>query len=385
MNQLIEIGSIFIQSIFSIIKAPIFWILILILYLQYNRLGKIERKVLGGNKQSIYERIVYSTLSGILGGVLGSIIMLILRITVEIDDFGLIFILALLLMLINPRFLCFSYSGGIVSLVSLIFGYPDIDVSSIMAIVAILHLIESFLIRADGYKTRIPMFIDREGATVGGFNMIRYWPVPFIILMPSNQTILMGGVIAALGYGDMAFTEYPKNKAIQSSKHLFVYSMVLLALSVLSAKVYFLKFIAALFAPSAHEFLIQYSRKKERSRKPIFTPVNNGVRVLETKRDGVAEKLGIKMGDVILSINGIKVGSVEQMRNILNNIPSYIWIDYYNRNGQLVNKDYCDYKNGIKDLGILVVPKYSPYVFDIDQQQGFIIKAYKWVKRKLAI
>ena len=374
-----------IQILLSIIKAPIFWILIFILYLQYNRIGKLEKKILGGNKQSIYERIVYSTLSGILGGILGSLVMLALRITVEVDDFGFIFILALFLMLINPRFLCFSYSGGIVSIVSLLFGFPDIDVSSLMAIIAILHLVESFLIRVDGYRTRIPMFIDREGIIVGGFNMIRYWPVPLIILMPSNQTALMGGIIATLGYGDMAFTEYPKDKAKHSSRQLFVYSVILLSLAVLSSKLYFLKFLAALFAPIAHEFLIQYSRKKERSKKPIFTPVNNGVRVLETKRNSVAEKMDIKMGDIIFSINGIRVESIEQMRSVLNNISSYIWIDYYNQKGQLVNKDYCDYKNGIKDLGILVVPKYSPYVFDIDGQQNIIVKVYRWIKRKLAI
>jgi len=385
MNYLFKLIDILIQSMLSILQSPFFWLLIMILFLQYYRIGKLEKKILGANKQSVYERVVYSTLSGLIGGMLGSILLIILGVTIDTNNFRIILGLALILMLIHPRFLCFSYSGGIVSIVSLIFNISTIDVSSIMIMVAVLHLIESLLIRVDAYKTRIPIFIENNGRTVGGFNMIRYWPIPLILQVPINYQLTISGIVAALGYGDMTITEYPKDRARHSSNQLLIYSIALLVFSLLSLQYNLFKAIAAVFAPVAHELIIQHSIRKERSRKPLFAPENKGVRVLDTSPNGIANKMGINSGDIIVSINGINVNSIEDIRRIMVHAPSYIWIDYFDKNGKLLNKDYCDYRNGIKDLGLLVVPKYSSFVLDINKSQSIIIRLFKLIKRKLAI
>lgn len=109
MGYLFQLISILIQTMFSILKSPIFWVTLLVIFIQYYRIGKLESKILGANKQSVYERVVYSALTGILGGIIGSVIMVILRVDIVLEDFKIMFVLSLFFMLIHPRLLCFSY------------------------------------------------------------------------------------------------------------------------------------------------------------------------------------------------------------------------------------------------------------------------------------
>ena len=229
----------------------------------------MEKQIIGVNKESTFLRVLKSSAIGIIGGLIGSVIIMLLGITISAGDFWYIVVLAVLLMLIHPRFICFSYAGGIIAILNLTVGYPKVNVPSIMAIVAVLHMIESFLILVDGDTTKIPIFIERNNRIVGGFNMLKFWPIPFIVLIAQTQTItsggltltdwwpiidisdalplgkklvfFMAGVIAALGYGDIAVTEHPKKKARNSAKNLFIYSCILLVLSIYASYFYLFK------------------------------------------------------------------------------------------------------------------------------------------------
>ncbi len=411
MIRVIEIIIAAIFTILSLIKNPLYWIVILLVFVQYKRIVKIEKQILGINKESIYSKTFKSALFGIIGGFVGSIIIILLGITIEANDFKYIFILAVILMLIHPRFICFSYSGGLISILSIIIGVPKVNVSSIMAIVAILHLIESILILVDGQSTKIPIFIERDNKIVGGFNMVRFWPIPFIVLIAISQSAGIGGlqpsewwpifkaynleisnniaffmvgIIAALGYSDMAITDFPKNKVKISSRNLLLFSCILLFLALLSSRINELKIIAALFSPIAHEILIQMGRKKEKKGKPIFTPSSRGIRILDIIPKGIAHKIGIQPGDVILSLNGYAVNNKEEVNKILFYRPSYIIIKYISRKGVVATKEIRDAKNGIKSLGILAIPVNSSYSFIAKEIKSPIIIIFRHIKNKIS-
>lgn len=368
-------------SLLSSLKSPIYWIVVAIVIFQYKKLGKMEKMILGSYKEPLYKKAIASTVLGLLGGMVGSIVFMILGTRVNSNDFIYILPLAILLSLIHPRFICFSYAGGIVSLISLLFGYPKINIISVMTIVAVLHLIEAFLIILDGHNGKIPIFMEKDNEIVGGFNMNRFWPVPFLVFL-EGYGVMPVTVIAVLGYGDFALTKHPKDKTKETASMLFIFSAILLILSELSKSYSQLLYVLAIVSPVFHEMIIQMGRKRERSGKAIFTPSQRGLKLLDTMPYGVGEKMGLKTGDIILAINGNVVQKKEDILNVLRFLPKYIWIDVLNENGKLVTLDYKDYRKGIQSLDVLFIPEEPDYSFVVEEVKSPLSRLLKGIKRK---
>ena len=160
MQLFLEIAYYSLRNILYSLKSPLFLVVITIIFLQYKKIGTLEKR--------LYNTLI-STAFGLLGGLIASIIFILMGTTINPKDFYFLLPLALGLSLISPRFICFSYAGGIIALLSLIIGYSDINVSGILMVVGVLHLVESFLILVDGNAMRSPVFMEREGDVVGGF------------------------------------------------------------------------------------------------------------------------------------------------------------------------------------------------------------------------
>lgn len=388
----------FIQILWMTIKAvalsifdPFFWIVVALIAMQYRNKIDVERQMMGREQESLKELILDSVFYGFLAAIIGSVIIIFLGITIENIGFQYVWPLAVLLILINPRYICFSYAGGIISLMSLITGVPKVNVPGLMAIVGILHLMESMLIYIDGHRNSTPVFLELDdGRIAGGFSMQKYWPIPFAALMivsgftgghgvnmPDWWPIIkpMGvGInniifaittgIAALGYGDIALTQLPEKKSKISAARLFLFSISLIMLSVGGIYSDIFKYAAAVFGPVAHELLIIKGQRDEKNNKPLFMAPENGIMVLSTVKGSPAEKIGLKPGDVILKINDVPVNCEEDVLRILMAYPSIMWITVRELNGNFVNYEYRDI-HGISGLGILIVPKYSPTVYKI--------------------
>ncbi|MGE5406023.1 MAG: PDZ domain-containing protein, partial [Candidatus Saccharibacteria bacterium] len=182
IELLTEVGKAYFKE-----GAASFWILYLLAVLlvlwQYRRMQQIT----GGPPTSqvkLYLRpTIISALAGIIAGYVGSILLVVCGIDLGGSNFLLVFLLALCLMLIHPRFICFAYAGGILSICNILFGFPHLKVAQVMGLVAILHIVESILILLTGYLDPLPVYTSRPGSgTVGGFNLQKFWPIPLIAL-----------------------------------------------------------------------------------------------------------------------------------------------------------------------------------------------------------
>ncbi len=370
-----------IYSILNTLKSPFFWIVIGIIFFQYRKIGEMEKKILGGSKKSPFYNVLISTVFGLVGGILGSVIFTYFGTIINPEDFYFILPLAILLSMINSRFICFSYAGGIVSLISLIFGYPNVNVSGIMVVVGVLHLVESFLILVDGTKGKVPIFMERQGEIIGGFTMNRFWPVPFTIFINGSQ-VYPATVIAILGYGDFALVNYPENKSRETAGVLFIFSIILISLSQLSTYYHTFKYAAAIFAPLCHELIIAFSRKKEKKGSCIFTPSDHGVRILDTLPNGVGERMGLIPGNIILSINGNRIYTKKDIEDILYFRPKFIWMDIFDKKKGLTTKECKDYQKGIDSLGVIVVSSIPEYTFIIKESKSPIYRLINKFKYK---
>lgn len=387
MFPFLQILSLILQGLPSSVFNPYFWIVILLVWIQYKRAAALEISMFGKPRIEPGKKVLFAVGAGALGGLAGSIAVI--MIGMSITEAGLIYVwpLALLLALADPHLMCFSYAGGIVSLFSLVFGFPKIDVPGLMALVAILHLVESLLIYFTGHINATPIYIkDPRHGAVGGFSLQEFWPVPIILLLAVSSPALlkdslsmpdwwplikppayitenpdlvfmMFPVVAALGYGDIALTTTPRLRSTVSAKHLLAFSSALLALSVMASRNGGFSFAAALFAPAAHELLIITGRKREQNNPPIFVASPRGERVFFTVKDSHAEKMGLSSGDLILSVNGRELKSPGVLPDILADYPPYVWITYETLGGKVKTAERQSYPNGIGDLGVVLVPR----------------------------
>lgn len=328
---------------------PIFWVVIALVATQYSRAARVEANVYGQAVEAPISRLLTSILLGVIAGFVASLILILVGVTITRAGVSFILPLALFLMLIDQRFLCFSYAGGLVALSSLIFGWPEVGVTDIMILVAVLHLIEGLLIRLTGSRGALPLYMKtQEGRVVGGFVLQKFWPIPIIsmmlltpqanelenmagglITMPDWWPLIKPGILppeghellfamfvlpAALGYGDFALARTPEERSSRTARDLLLFSLVLLGLSLLSIPIPAVQWIAAVFAPLGHELVIASGRRGETMAPAIFSEDPRGLVVLDVVPDSPAADAGFRSRDIIVSINGQPIKSPQDLR-----------------------------------------------------------------------
>ena len=402
------------QGIPSAILNPFFWLVLFIVWNQYKRTAALEKDLFGTVKINPRDKVLYAIFYGILGGMIGSLTVMLLGIS--ITEAGLIYVwpLALILALIHPHLMCFSYAGGIVALFSLMTGLLRIDVAGLMGLVAVLHFVESLLIYFAGHINATPVFVKNERhGIVGGFSLQEFWPVPIMLLtvitgdFPSMDVVqmpdwwplirppahilqntqainLMLPVVAALGYGDIALTRTPKNRCKSTAKNLLIFSSTLLLLSVLASRHTAFAYIAAFFAPAGHELLIITGKKSERKNKPLFIPQEKGEMVLDTVKNSSAEKMGISSGDIIMSVNGQDLAKPGKLKEVLSEYPTYIWMTVKTPDGKIKDVEINAFPNGINTIGAILVPRDSSGSYVVMEKANILEKLKNLFKKRSA-
>lgn len=348
MYGLYQIVLFTIMDIINTLKSPFFIIVLGIIYFQYYKIGQIEKEIIGYSR-STFLKLVRSTIFGMFGGIITTVLFIYLGVVIIPKDFMYILGAAIILSFINPRYMCFSYGGGVVSLSSLILGYPKINIPQVMSVVAVLHIVESILILLDGSRDKLPVLFQARNEVVGGFNMNRFWPIPFVVFM-GDGLIQPITLMAILSYGDYSVSSYPRKKIKKTSGVLFLYSIVLLYI----AKKVENPFIAPLFALLGHEYIILRNKKIEDKSYPIFSATNKGVKILEIMPNSIGHKVGMKSGDVLIKINGIEINSKRDLDDIMTLNPKGLKFEVFDIRYGLSTKKY---KGKRKSLGLVIVPR----------------------------
>jgi hypothetical protein len=340
-------------------------------------------------------------------------------------EIGIVYVwpLAILLLLVHPRYLCFAYAGGLVgafsATIQLLSGFwpaitagPLADIAAIhipglLALIGILHLTESFLIAVSGHLFASPLFLKTENGIVGGFSLQKFWPLPLVgliatvvpevtaqaaaaVQMPdwwplfastatpgAGQTLMyvLLPIVAGLGYGDLAVSSTPQKKSKSSALNLAAYSVILIAAAFLAFRFPMITIPAALFAPVGHELLIIIGNKKEFSGKPLYVAPETGVQVLDLFPQSLASKAGLRTGDIILAVNGIHVENSLVFNTLIRSV-TFIELDVV-RDGQ--NLTITISKTG--DASIILTPDgYMPGYVQVKHHHFFSALAEKLQK-----
>lgn len=381
-----EILQLLVLTTVAVFLEPLFWGVLGLVTYQYWQMQKNQLAMFGVTGTPLGRQVLWAMLYGTFGGVMGSLVLTVVGANIERMGIEYIWPLAILLAMINLRFLCFAYAGGIVAISSAIFGWPNVEVPQVLALVAALHVTESVLIAISGRYGSVPVILRQGDRLVGAFNLQNFWPLPLVVLgtvamqtgsmpegafhMPDWWPLLSHGitppagsewvyvmmpVVAALGYSDMAISSTPGERRRKSAISLALYSVSLLALALLAAKFSWLMLPAALLSPLGHEYLVRRDNRTEMMGAPRYVPPERGVMVLDTTPDGLARSLGVRTGDIILGISGMPTGRGTDLGYAIGWAPPLFELLIL-RNGNELAID-GRFAPGPRMLGIILVPE----------------------------
>jgi len=405
-----QMFQLMIGGVVAVYAEPMFWMVVLLITYQYWQLQKGQRRMFGVETFSLVQQVIMTIFFGSIGGVIGSFLLTMVGVNISQLGFGYIWPVAIVLMMINIRYLCFAYAGGLVALSKVLFGWPLVDVPQVLVLVAILHITESILIAISGKYGNMPVILRRkDGRMVGAFNLQNFWPLPLILMsavtvpdasitssminMPDWWPILpvaappeghqwmyvMIPVVAALGYTDLSITSAPAKRRRTSALYLAAYSILLLGLSLLSIKYTGLQLLAALVSPLGHELLIQLDINRELEGTPRYVPPGQGVMVLDTVIDSPAYKIGLQPGDILLNVHGVIVNTPSQLGAALEELPSKFVIEFL-RDERIMQRKISLGETEPK-LGVILVPNGNEQQYIELVEDKFLL--WEWCKKKM--
>lgn len=404
-----EILRLMISGVVAVYLEPMFWLVILLITYQYWQLQKSQRQMLGVDAFSITQQVTMTVFFGSVGGVIGSYLLTLVGVNLSQIGLSYIWPVAIVLMMVNARYLCFAYAGGLVAAANVLFGWPIVDVPQVLVLVAILHITESILILISGRYGCMPVILRRaDGRLVGAFNLQNFWPLPLVLmsavavpefkltagmvgmpdwwpLLPVAQAAPEGHqwmysmipVVAALGYTDLAIASSPQMRRRKSALYLGVYSLVLLTLALLSVKYKWLQIVAALLSPLGHELLIQLDIRPELEGTPRYVPPEQGVMVLDTVIDSPAYKADLKPGDILLKLDGRVVDNPGQLGAALEAASDRFVIELL-RAGRSKEKK-IKFTKEKKILGVILVPSGNEQEYMSLAEDKFLL--WEWLKK----
>lgn len=383
--------ALMLQSFMMLMTSGIFWLIVLFIGFQYRRMARMSQQLLDMPEEPVWPSIFTAAFFGITGGMIGSFLLIVVGISVLEIGIKYLWITALFLMFIRQRFLCFAYAGGVLSLSRIFFGFPQVSIPQVMGLVAILHMVESLLIRCSAHLQPLPIYVrTKEGNIVGGFNLQKFWPLPLVALLawnlPSQEVIsnavqmpdwwplikaeflqgsgepfyMMMPVIAALGYGDIALSCMPHEKTRRSSRELALYSVILLLLAIAASYIPEFSIVPALFGPLGHEYLIYNGQRREMRSKPLFVPPEEGVKILYVLHKSPLKKAGIGIGDTILTVNDLSVNDTYQVQSLLLNEEKKVKLTVIKSHTEERKHLTIERKPG-SPLGFIAVPEWHDY------------------------
>ncbi|MCX5779587.1 MAG: PDZ domain-containing protein [Firmicutes bacterium] len=402
----VEMGHLWVQTLTSTSFLLIYGLLVLLVISQYRRMQTMSEPLFQGRRKMYLSSALISAGLGLLGGLVGSIILVILGVDLAGIAILQLWVVAIVLMLIQPRFLCFSYAAGVISVSSLWFGYPHVNIPQLMGLVAVLHLVESGLIILNGPLSPFPIYLQKQGQLRGGFNLQLFWPIPLIALLgvsagqsntgmvtpqwwpllqnyshfTSNQNYALIPLLAVLGYGEISTTQTPAQASRSSSLHLFIFSLSLLCLAVLASRITFFLLPVALFSPLGHELVVWLGLQTENHADPIYVPPGRGVMILDVLPGTPAHRHAIRTHDVILTVNSIDVDGYHALQNQLNRGSRELVIAIQ-RGAEVVNLRVPVTPN--QDLGVIPVPEADARRYVQVNEDSILTRSLrKWGRKK---
>lgn len=399
MNTLLEVIHLTLTAISKSVYNFWFLLIVFIVYLLikkifYSNIYNIE------NAKKPTVTLIEATLQGMVVGIAGSLIITGLGLPIVMSNYIILLLpVSLVLAMINIRYICISYSATVLGVLALVFNgqslwgitLPNIDINipGLMAMVGILHLMESILIYFVGAEDCMPIVSKIDGQIVQGHILQKYWPIPIALLMVSVGSSVSGGIampdwwplmktphmiggtfylglmpfVGVLGYNTVTFAQEPEKRARTTGIMLFLYSTLMISLAIIVKYSFLLSIIGLILMAAVHEGILLIEQYYENHHKPLYTLPEKGIRIMHVMNGGAAEKAGIKKGSIIKKINDLEIIDASHFLDVMGGKLTFLWIEIENFEHEIKTYEIKAYPSGIESLGIKILPENPRILF----------------------
>jgi hypothetical protein len=297
----------------------------------------------------------------------------------------------LILALFKLRFICVAYAAGALGILQAVLtwtgvqslgsgGWSEavrvllaIDVPALLFLAGLLHVAEGMLVRLQGAKSAIPLFLEsKRGKPIGAYALSGVWPVPLLWMVPAAggggftlpwmplfedaAAWSFAAFPVLIAFSDRTETYYPEQKAASAGRNLVIYGLLIAALAAGAAFWAPLAVIASALAVVLHEGLIWYSRMREHGRAPLYVQDGSGVRILAVLPGTPAAELGLVSGETIRKVNGMPTRTKEELHDALERQSAFTKLEVVNREGEVKFLQRARYEGEHHQLGLVLAP-----------------------------
>ncbi|TMV47199.1 PDZ domain-containing protein [Paenibacillus mesophilus] len=382
------------SALLQLAAQPFYYIGIVFVLLQYRRQIMLERQLFSTRLHSMLDTAWKTVLLGIVAGMAASFVMAFVGATVPFGAVVWLWVLSALLAVVQVRFICLAYSVGLLGIFHMIVqAFPalsdvtyigkaidplrELPVSSMLALVGLLHLLEAFFVGRQGADMAMPVFVEgKRGKVIGGYQLQQFWPVPLLLLVPLQAgsssaalpwTPLFGGDIwsagwtfaampVMLGFAEMTTTRLPRAKAKRSARLLLVYSLAILGLAACAEWVPGFALVGSIAVIALHEALFWWSRREETANPPFYVHDGQGLKILGVLPGSPAHEMGLVPGEIIHKANGIKVRTKEELHEALRTNGAFCKLEVINTEGHSKFVQRALYAGEHHLLGVILSP-----------------------------
>ena len=379
MELLKAIGRFFIHPI-------TYTTVVIALFLGYFRV-KRERYDFHTRVFDVIQELRFSS-RGILYGLALSIFTIGLGLLLPFGTIVLITTLTILLMLtMKPRWLSAGYILGLSLLLALVLpklstGIRILDdlflsigttnITTLALVLALLLLAEGLLIsKQASEKTSPQLWKSKRGLPVGAHESKRIWLVPLFLFLPGagisstvdwwpviqigGETFTLWIVPFAIGFSQHVRTSFPEQAIRFTGRKVMLLAVLILGLAVGSYWWVPAAVIAGVFAFIGREFITYAARTTDEKDSPIFVHRKEGLIVLGIIPSSPAATTNVKVGEIILKVNGISVTSVGDFYEALHKNRAFCKLQVVDENGESRFVQRALYEGDHHELGFIFV------------------------------
>lgn len=394
METAIELLEMLGKAAVQLVAQPFYYIAVLFIILQYMRQIRMERQMFAVKLHNWPSLVFKAMLAGLLIGLAVSLAGAFIGVTLTGSTVMWLWAVAAVLMIIRIRYLCFAYSAGVITLLQWLVGWTslaertdwlgsltaslaNIDTAGLLVLVALLHLAEAVLVRWQGDRLATPLFLEgKRGKLIGGYMLQGFWPVPLLMLVPTNGvgastsvlpwTPLFGAdwsqgwsfvaLPMIIGFTEMTRSLLPREKAKHAAKGLLLYSVCLAGAAILAWWQPLLLPLAALTSLLMHEAIIWRSRSREAAQSPLYVNDSRGLRILGIVPGTPASAMGLVTGEILHKVNGMRVRTKQDLYEALVQNSAFCKLEVLNLEGELKFAQRARFAGEHHQLGVILAP-----------------------------
>lgn len=369
----------------KLLLHPLLYFSILLTFSIGSLRVKRERKDFDVSIYDIYHEMRQIFPQGILIGMILSCLMLFIGLTIPMSYIVGIGTATLILSLIGGIFLSvpFTLIGGILLIllaekigIEIPFSngafIDHLPLTSMAILLAFLLIAEGVLIFRNAWKGTSPTLIKSpRGLNVGAHLTQRLWVVPILLLIPSgdlhssfswwpviqigSQSFALFAVPFLIGFKQIIRSTLPEVAIKKMGRSVMWMGIITFILAIPSYWFPMMIYVVLAFAFIGRAWIHMRYNQLDKKQPYYFTQQKAGVRILGVIPYTPADKMELKIGELIKKVNGVEVSNEENFYQALQRNRAYCRMEVIGANGENRFVQSALYEGQHHELGIIFV------------------------------